>query len=196
MSRLRSAVAALSCAVLVLTGCTDEEPAASPSATPAPVSDFTIDCPTWSDPATEAGKDLLPNLQLECLGSEGLPVAISGKPDRPVVINIWGSWCPPCRDEMPLLVEVAALGEGKVDLLGIASLDTRTAATAGALDLGMTFPSVLDPKGQVVKSLGIPGMPVTLLLGTDGLIKHTHVGPFESTAEITEAIAEHLKVTL
>lgn len=186
--------------MLLLSACTagsDDAAEGTISTAPdAPVSDFTVTCPEWSDPQTKPDDGKLPPLSLECLGSEGKPVAVSGKPPRPTVVNIWASWCPPCREEMPIIEQLAQAGVGKVDVLGVASSDGREAATAFAAEKQLSFPSVLDRKGQVAASQGAPGLPDTLFVDAGGKVVYLHPGPYHSLADLKADVQEHLKVTL
>lgn len=186
---------------IVLAGCdsdggTDGGDTTISTAAKAPESDFTVPCPELTDPQADPDDDKLPALSLECLGSEGEPVTMSGSPPRPTVINLWASWCGPCRDEMPILDEFAAAGQGKVDLLGIATSDNRTAATAFAVEYSMSFPSVLDPKSKILADQGMQGLPGTIFMDEDGVIVYRHVGVYKSIDELKNDVAEHLGVTV
>lgn len=166
------------------------------TAAKAPESEFTVGCPQFTDPRAGDEQDRLPALSLECLGSEGDPVAISGKPAVPTVVNLWASWCGPCIDEMPLLDELSQQSGGKVAVLGIVTSDNRSAATSFAVDMGLTFPSVLDPKGQVVSAEGLVGLPVTMMVDTDGKITYRHIGPYKTIDDLRQDVAEHLGVAV
>lgn len=185
--------------LLLLAGCTpsgDEGGASISTAPKAPKSDFVIACPEYTDPQVKPDAGKLPALSLECLGSEGDPVSVSGTPPRPVVVNLWASWCPPCREEMPFIDQLAKAGAGAVDVLGVATSDTRDAATAFAVEYAMTFPSVLDPKNQILASQGIQGLPATLFLDAKGVVVDAHVGPYKSYDDLEADVAKHLKVSL
>ncbi len=186
---------------MVLAGCDSDggtdggEPTIS-TAAKAPVSEFTVACPEFTDPQTDPDDDKLPALSLECLGSEGEPVTMSGSPPRPTVINLWASWCSPCREEMPILEEFATAAADKVDLLGVASSDNRTSSTAFAVEYSMSFPSVLDPKAKVMADQGLQGLPGTLFMDEDGVIVYKHVGVYKSLDELKQDVADHLGVTV
>jgi cytochrome c biogenesis protein CcmG, thiol:disulfide interchange protein DsbE len=185
--------------LVLLAACTSPAAEGEPTistAAQAPTSEFTVACPTFSDPVTTPGQDNLPAVSLECLGSEGDPVGLSGQPQRPTVINIWASWCGPCLDEMPLLDQLAQQGAGQVDVLGIVTNDNRSAATSYAMEMGLSFPSVLDPKGQVVDAEGFPGVPASILLDADGTIAFRHIGPYKTLDDLKKDVAEHLGVNL
>lgn len=187
--------------VLVLAGCgPDSGPGGADgsisTAPTAPESNFTITCPEFTDPQTDPADGKLPPVSLECLGSAGEPVTMSGSPQRPTVINLWASWCGPCREEMPILQEFADAAADKVDLVGIATSDNRTAATSFAVEYDLGFPSVLDPKAKVLADQGLQGLPGTLFMDEDGVIVHRHPGVYQSLDELKQDVAEHLGVTV
>lgn len=94
----------------------------------------------------------------------------------PVVVNIWGSWCPPCRAEAPGLAEVAREFEGQVQFLGVDILDTRPAARQFILEFDWPYPSVFDPEGEIRDGLGYVGQPVTVLYDASGETAFEWVG--------------------
>ncbi len=108
----------------------------------------------------------------------------------PLVVNVWASWCGPCREEAPDLARVAAAYEGRVRFLGIDVLDARPSARAFIRDFGWPYPSVFDPAGRIRDRLGVVGQPVTLLYDAEGDLVETHVGPI--TAEQLSAELDRL----
>jgi cytochrome c biogenesis protein CcmG/thiol:disulfide interchange protein DsbE len=97
----------------------------------------------------------------------------------PVVVNIWASWCGPCRDEAPILAQAARTYGHRVQFLGVDILDTRGAATAFEQEFHIAYPSVFDPSGQIRNSLGFIGQPDTIFFGTDGSRIATLSGPLD-----------------
>ncbi|WP_327234920.1 TlpA family protein disulfide reductase [Streptomyces sp. NBC_01317] len=123
------------------------------------------------------GKRVLPDeLKGETLDRKHLDVADSR--GQVVVINVWGSWCPPCITEAPHFVEVAKETEGKgVAFIGIDTRDSsRIPALAFQKDLGLPYPSLYDPTGKLILN-GFPKgtlnpqtLPSTIFLDRDGKI--------------------------
>jgi len=95
----------------------------------------------------------------------------------PVLVNFWGSWCPPCHEEMPRLVEAHREFGDRVQFLGIDVLDARPEARAFIADYGMTFPSVFDPPDAIKDSLGRVGQPITLFYRANGEVLAAYTGP-------------------
>lgn len=92
------------------------------------------------------------------------------------VINVWASWCVPCRAEHPRLEEIANV-EG-VSLYGIAYKDTPEAARGFLDELGDPFQRIgADLDGRVGIELGVYGVPETFFVGPDGMIRYKHIGP-------------------
>jgi cytochrome c biogenesis protein CcmG, thiol:disulfide interchange protein DsbE len=95
----------------------------------------------------------------------------------PVLVNVWGSWCAPCRDEAPTLAAAHDRFGRDVQFLGVDILDARGSARGFMGEYGWTYPSVFDPPGAIRDSLGLLGQPVTLLYDRSGEVVHRWVGP-------------------
>lgn len=108
----------------------------------------------------------------------------------PLVVNVWASWCGPCRAEAADLARVARAYEGRVRFLGIDVLDARPSARAFVRESGWPYPSLYDPTGQIRDRLGLVGQPATLLYDASGTLVETHVGPI--TAEQLSAELDRL----
>ena len=88
----------------------------------------------------------------------------------PVVVNVWGSWCPPCVEEAPDLAEVSREFEGRVQFLGIDILDEREAARDFIRKYDWQYPHVFDPRGEIRDGLGYIGQPITVVYDRDGSV--------------------------
>ena len=150
-------------------------------------------CPDQPD-AAAAGDSLLPALAFDCPGGGSLDLGRAQ--GQPTVLNLWGSWCPPCRAELPLIQEFADAAGGQVRVMGLISKDGRPQAESFAADAGVTFPNAFDGEGELMTELGINALPYTYFLDADGALVHTEVGPVTSVDELRGLVAEHLGVQL
>jgi thiol-disulfide isomerase/thioredoxin len=118
------------------------------------------------DPPAERG--VVGELSGDSLTDPGTMVSLARYPNQVVVLNIWGSWCGPCRSEAGDLVRVAgATAVQRVQFVGIDVRDSRQAGADFAHDFGLTYPSIFDPPGRTLLALnGIPRslVPLTIVL--------------------------------
>jgi cytochrome c biogenesis protein CcmG, thiol:disulfide interchange protein DsbE len=146
-------------------------------------------------PAVEggSGQAALPDAPLPCLGS-GAPVRLSALHGAPTVVNVWATWCGPCRAELPHFQWLHDAAGGRVRVLGVLHEDDPAGGRAFARKLGVRFPSVIDVDGEL-KSSGVVGLPATFFVAPDGTTS-LKLGEVKSRAELRELVAERLGVTL
>jgi cytochrome c biogenesis protein CcmG/thiol:disulfide interchange protein DsbE len=124
-----------------------------------------------SSPAIVAvdGVERLPRTvsELPVIDAEGFRSLLGDLRGTPVVVNLWASWCEPCKREMPLL-SAAALDRRDVQFLGVDTLDSRSGAEAFIAEHAVSFPSLFDPDASVRTELGSFGLPVTVFFDADG----------------------------
>jgi len=117
---------------------------------------------------------------LEGLARNGQPVPAltdAHVEDRVTLVNIWASWCVPCRQEHPLLMALAL--DNRINLVGINYKDETANALRFLGELGNPYAAVgVDPNGIAAIDWGVYGIPETYLLGRDGTILFKQVGPF------------------
>ena len=110
----------------------------------------------------------------------------------PGVINVWASWCAPCRAEAPELVAVHKRNPG-VEFLGLDTRDTDTAARQFIEKYGITYPNLADPDGQLVlkfsDSLPPQAIPSTLLIDAQGRVAGRFLGAVTAT-ELEDALQQ------
>ena len=133
-------------------------------------------------------------IKMDCLDrSEGAQLgALRG----PMVVNVWGSWCGPCKKEMPVLRVFHDLAKDKVQLIGVdveeANLDDgRTFVERN----GITWPNLYDPDGRSREYFGL-GVPVTWFISADGSVAYKHIGIIKDLDQILNLTKEHLGVEL
>ncbi len=100
---------------------------------------------------------------------------------RPVLVNIFASWCAPCRREMPLLLDAAA-ERGDIAFLGIDHLDQRADGERFVEEMSITFPTIYDIAGDVAGALGARGMPTTVVFDVDGELVAHHTGELTASS--------------
>lgn len=93
------------------------------------------------------------------------------------IVNVWASWCVPCRVEMPLLNELAARDE--VAIFGINYKDSAAEALAFLSELGDPYTRIgADRNGRASIDWGVYGLPETFVINAEGRIAYKHIGPF------------------
>jgi len=176
--------------------------ACSAPSTPAPGGDFD---PPPVEPVEVAGLtrcvglegettgegvgDRLPQLELPCL-NERRRVDVS-RLAGPAVVNLWASWCGPCRKEMPMLAD-AARANPDVRFVGISTQDNPQAAADFLTRTGVTYPQLVDVDGLVLADTRVPGLPVTLALDAEGRVVERVIGEVsdEELATLLDALAQ------
>jgi cytochrome c biogenesis protein CcmG/thiol:disulfide interchange protein DsbE len=110
---------------------------------------------------------------------------------RPLVINFWASWCPPCVQEAPALESAwRTYRSEEVLFVGVDIQDAEEDAAEYVRDLGITYPNVLDRDGRVTIDYGVIGLPVTFFVNRDGIIQRRWVGAIDERrlAEFVEEL--------
>ena len=192
--------------VLVLAGCGSapsgakptfgggSEPAVDPSGLAAAKTAAGIEACPSSDGARPSSKPL-PDVTLECLGG-GVPVKLSGLRGTPTVINLWATWCGPCRKELPLLTKAHKEYGSALRIIGVDFDDPASDdAIALAKASGVTYPLVTDRDAEIKGPLAVVGLPQTVFVDAQGRMVATERAPFRSYADLTAAIQQHLGVS-
>ena len=137
---------------------------------------------------------LAPDFTLELLG--GGQVTLSELRGKGVVINLWASWCPPCRAEMPAIQRVyeKSMGRG-LEVLAVNTTfqDSERDAAGFVQELGLTFPVPLDRSGTVSRQYQLRALPSTFFVDREGIIRKVIIGGPMSEATIQTAVEEILQ---
>ncbi|HRP78530.1 MAG TPA: DsbE family thiol:disulfide interchange protein [Aquamicrobium sp.] len=131
-----------------------------------------------------------PNTPLPALEGVSLPgfepATLAGKV---TLVNVWASWCVPCRQEHPVLMKLAK--QGRVDIVGFNYKDKPENARRFLADLGNPYGALgTDETGRAAIDWGVYGIPETFLIGKDGNIAWKHVGPFDPQNVATTLMPE------
>lgn len=114
--------------------------------------------------------------QLQTL--EGKSINLESYRGKPLVLNFFASWCDPCRDEMPLINELAANSDkGNYRVLGVAVEDSRAALDEYKKEAHLIFPMALDLNNTVKRSYRIFGPPATFFIDAQGVVRDMVLGP-------------------
>lgn len=195
--------AALAAAVLVMSGC-------GSGSVPTPgAAHVDVDNPQLRHLKQEAGvapcrpgngepvDGGLPDVTLPCFGG-GPDVSLSGL-RGPLVVNLWASWCGPCRKEMPVLEQFRQRYAGRVDVIGIDFEDPQTlSAMALVRKSEVRYPLLADPQGDLQGQPPFPGrmgLPLFAFVDADGHVE-VAAGGVDSVEELASLAGEHLGMQL
>lgn len=125
------------------------------------------------------GASGLPDVELTSVGTDGTTDTITATDlQGPALVNLWATWCGPCRAEMPAFQAVAG-DLGDVQVVGINEGDAGDKAAAFLDEIGVTFPQYLDPDGAISAELRVSGLPATLVVDADGTVVSIHSGALD-----------------
>ncbi|MBQ1024463.1 TlpA disulfide reductase family protein [Micromonospora sp. C95] len=197
----RLALLTLPLLLVLATACT-----AGPE-TPAPVGQGTVaarpspfeGCAGLTDgPAgpgdDEASGDPLPELTLTCF-TGGTPVALRDV-RGPAVVNVWASWCPPCRKELPAFQRLHERTDGQLRVIGVNSRDSREGAQSIGEDFGVRFPMLVDQGEAMQRALRRNAVPLTVFVDAQGRIRHIDSSGALDDARLAELVERHLGLTV
>lgn len=134
-----------------------------------------------------------PDFQLELLGAGR--VQLSGLRGQIVIVNLWASWCPPCRAEMPALERVyEANRERGLEILVVNTTfqDSEAGAAEFVREFGLTFPIALDRTGEVSRTYLLRALPTTFFIDREGIIRKVILGGPMSETTLQTAVEELL----
>lgn len=118
------------------------------------------------DKVVDAG--MAPDFTLPSVYAGRPPVHLAGLVGHPVVVNFWGSWCIPCKTELPVLAAAAKAEGARVRFVGVDLEDTRGGAQAMLRRYGVPYPSGFDPSDSVASRFAVVGTPTTVFIDSRG----------------------------
>ena len=116
-------------------------------------------------------------------------VTVESLRGKPAVVNFWASWCEPCRKEARHLQRFHERNTGRVSVVGVSYTDSVAGARRFVQQYGWTFPNLSDPEGVAGSEYDLVGLPVTVILDSDGQIAARLRGP-QTEASLNEAVRE------
>jgi cytochrome c biogenesis protein CcmG/thiol:disulfide interchange protein DsbE len=178
-ARFRSllAVGTLALAVLLGSGCGDSEDGAGGGSHPDYAKALAGSPPPLAALHKQAN-DLLPG------GTDAYEERIAELRGYPVVVNVWASWCGPCRFEFPVLQKLSARYGKKVAFLGVNSEDSDDAAATFLREEPVPYPSYTDPDKDIFDSLDAVGLPDTAFYDESGELVYLKQGPYAENSEL------------
>lgn len=145
-----------------------------------------------SEAAGDESGERLPDVEIVPL-VDGAPSSLADI-EGPAVVNLWATWCAPCRAEIPDFEEVHRARSDEVRFVGINIGEDAAPAAAFIDEVGATYDQFRDPDGFVVTELRTTAMPVTIVLDADGNVTTRNLGPMDED-DLNEAIDLALGVT-
>jgi cytochrome c biogenesis protein CcmG/thiol:disulfide interchange protein DsbE len=196
------ALLALLPGLTLLAACTDDADSTAPpaaeaaSAEPSPFADCAAltAAPPSAAPASDFSAAAgLPEVVLPCF-TGGRTVRLADV-RGPAVINMWASWCEPCRAELPIMQRLADRAGGRLHVLGVDTNDGRDAAASFGAAKRVTMPTLYDRERRLLGSIGRINLPVTIFVDAAGR-DYVHPLPVTSARELSDLVRRHTGVTV
>ena len=124
-------------------------------------------------------KGAQPAPDFELVDVDGDKHRLSDYRGKPLIINFWATWCPPCREEMPSMNRAWHKVKDDVSMLAINVGEDEDTIFIFSADYPIDFPVLLDQSGDVIKQWPVKGLPTTFVLDREGNIRYTAVGARE-----------------
>nr|WP_026286146.1 redoxin domain-containing protein [Salsuginibacillus kocurii] len=131
--------------------------------------------------ALEEG-DPAPDFTLETLTGE--TVSLSDYEGRPVFLNFWATWCPPCRAEMPDMERFYEAYD--MEILAVNLRENAEEVQSFVEELGLTFPILMDENVEVADAYNVQPIPTSYFIDSDGIIRHMSIGPMNKEMMVNE----------
>jgi thiol-disulfide isomerase/thioredoxin len=117
---------------------------------------------------------------------DGNPVSTAAWKGKVVLLNFWATWCPPCRAEVPVLVDLATRYKDRVQIIGVSLDDGPEEVRAFVKDEGINYPVVMASREIVAEYGGVPALPTLFVVNADGNVVQKHEGLYSRELYETE----------
>lgn len=172
-------VSVMAVASLLLTGCTSQS-------TAVPKLGAVVSC--GSIPLSPSNE----GVEIPCL--DGKSEIHFKQLKGPLILNVWGSWCAPCKEEIPIFRSFYSKAKTQINLLGVNVEEARRAdAINFVVKNGMTWPNLIDPDGRTRGLFGM-GVPVTWFIDSTGKVVHKKIGVLRSEEELRSLTSKYLNI--
>jgi peroxiredoxin len=129
----------------------------------------------------------VPDITLPTLA--GRTLALSDFRGGPVLVNFWASWCPPCREEFPVLAAARERHRAAgFEVVGISHNDGQSYARGYVAEVGASWPMLVDEDDEAWRAFGAVGLPSSYLIDADGVLQRIHFGPLDE-AQLEDHLA-------
>jgi peroxiredoxin len=136
---------------------------------------FAAGCGSSSSPsAPPSARPQAPEFTLSALS--GGSVSLSQHRGKPVLVDFWATWCPPCRQSIPALKQLYADYTGRIEILGVSLDEDPEAVRDFVREQGLTYPILLGAASDVSDRYAVQGIPALFLLDKDGKVVRRWIG--------------------
>jgi cytochrome c biogenesis protein CcmG/thiol:disulfide interchange protein DsbE len=171
---------------IVVTGCSSQSSA-------VPTLGAVLGCTSISLQRSSVASNGVKGLEFPCL--DGKSTIRFSQVRGPAIVNVWGSWCAPCRDEIPMIRSFYAKNQSKIGVVGV---DVEEAKKSDGADFvvanGITWPILVDPDGRSRGFFGM-GVPDTWFIDAAGTVVHKKIGVLKSEQELRDLASKYLHLT-
>lgn len=114
--------------------------------------------------------------------------------DKPVFLNFWATWCPPCKREMPAMQQLYVERGDELEILAVNFLEHRPLVEPFVEELGLEFPILLDVTGEVSERYSVWSYPTSLFIDKDGIVRGRFIGElsYQMMEDFVDMISEYM----
>jgi cytochrome c-type biogenesis protein len=159
------------------------------------IQDTEVIASTAASQSSLPGQEIRPAPKYGALTLEGKPASLESFQGKPVLINVWATWCVPCRQEMPALESLHnKFSDQGLQIVGVSIDGPSTAQRIKSFidRMGITYNILHDPDDKFSRAFRTIGVPESFLINANGEIVHTWKGPFDAMSTDTQAKVQNV----